>query len=169
MQINKLRSEIFTVDMNLNVLSIALLAQPLVAASLRRLFSKGVGEQDIVELANFLFKRSNGMDVGSSTNADKQSLKSGRLQKYGSGVKSTIVQELNQQVHKLRNQIDQLQRLKQDLDEQNQKMLSVLAYSDPVVKFLHRSDDSFSNNNDNVKILAIITFILYFYTFVMLD
>jgi hypothetical protein len=53
-----------------------LLAQPLVAPSLQRLFYKGVVEQDIVELAN-LFERSNVIDGGSSTNADKQSLMSG--------------------------------------------------------------------------------------------
>jgi hypothetical protein len=40
-------------------------------------------------------------------------------------------------------------------------MLSVLAYSDPVVKFLQGSDHSFSNDNDNVKILATIAFTLY--------
>jgi hypothetical protein len=40
-------------------------------------------------------------------------------------------------------------------------MLSVLAYSDPVVKFLRGLDHSFSNDNDNVKILATIAFTLY--------
>jgi hypothetical protein len=73
--------------------------------SLQRLFTKGVVEQDIIELANFLFERSNvaDADIGCSiTNIDKQSLMSG-LQKHGGGIKSTI-QELNQQVDKLRNQ-----------------------------------------------------------------
>ena len=143
LQLNKLRSEISTVNINLNVLRTALLAQPLVAPSLQRLFSKGVVEQDIVELANFLFERSNVIDGGSSTNADKQSLMSG-LQKYG-GVK-TIIQKLNQQADELRNQIYQLQRQKQDLKEQNQKMLSILAYSKPLVEFLDGSAHSFSND-----------------------
>jgi hypothetical protein len=40
-------------------------------------------------------------------------------------------------------------------------MLSIIAYSDPVVKFLQGSDHSFSNDNDNVKILATIAFTLY--------
>jgi hypothetical protein len=53
----------------------ALLAQPLVSPSLQRLFSKGVAEQDIVELANLLFERSreHGIDSG-STMIDEQSL-----------------------------------------------------------------------------------------------
>src|ERR1051326_1148103 len=155
-QLNKLRSEIATVSNNLTFLRTALLAQPLVGPSLQRLFSKGLSEQDIVELAN-TFERSHsdsgdgGSDGGSSTNIDRQSLISGR-QKYG-GIKSTI-QELNQKV-------DELQRQKEGLDEQNQKMLSILAYSKPVVEFLHGSADSLRNDDDNTKILAMIAFILY--------
>jgi hypothetical protein len=87
---------------------------------------------------------------GSSTNIDRQSLISA-LQKYG-GIKSTI-QELNQQV-------DELQRQKKDLYGQNQKMLSILANSKPIVEFLHGSADSLSDD-DNIKILAMIAFILY--------
>ncbi len=45
-------------------------------------------------------------------------------------------------------------------------MLSVLAYSDPLVKFLHGSDDSFSNDENNVKILAMVEFVLYTCTLV---
>jgi hypothetical protein len=159
LQLNKLRSEISTVNMNLNFSRIALLAQPLVGPSLQRLFSKGLVEQDIVELANFLFERSNVIDGGSSTNADKQSLMSG-LEKYGGGVK-TIIQKLNQQTDELRNQIYQLQRQKQDLKEQNQKMLSILAYSKPLVEFLDGSAHSFSNDEDNITPLTLIACILY--------
>jgi hypothetical protein len=130
LQLNKLRSEISTINMNLSVSRTALLAQPLVAPSLQRLFSKGVVEQDIIELAN-LFERSH-RDGDSSTNMDK-----------------------------LRNIIDELQRQKQGLDEQNQKILSVLAYSKPLVEFLDGSDHSFSSDEDSVKILAIIAFALY--------
>ncbi|MGA9171815.1 MAG: hypothetical protein WBZ20_16880, partial [Nitrososphaeraceae archaeon] len=128
-------------------------------------------EQDIVELAN-IFERSHSdssNDIGndkknssssSSTGTDKQSLTG--LQKYG-GKKLNAIQELNQQVDKLRNQIDELQTYKKDLEEQNQKMLSILAYSKPVVQFLNRSDDdhSFGNDYNNVKILATIAIILY--------
>src|SRR6187200_485679 len=146
--------------MNLNVSRTALLAQPLVAPSLQRLFSKGVVEQDIIELANFLFERSHGDGGGGgSTNIDKQSLIDD-LKKYA-GIKSTI-QELNQQEAKLRNQVDELQRQKQGLDGQNQKMLSVIVKSKPLVEFLYGSDHSFSNDNDNVKApLAMIAFILH--------
>ncbi|HZD82868.1 MAG TPA: hypothetical protein VE076_08330 [Nitrososphaeraceae archaeon] len=165
LQLNKLQSEISTVNMNLNVSRTALLAQPLVGPSLQRLFSKGILEQDIIELANFLFERSNGADGdggSGSTNIDKQPLMRG-LQVHGGGIKSTIIQELNQQVDKLRNQIDELQRQKQGLDEQNQKMLSVIVKSKPLVEFLgDGSDHSFSNDNDNVKApLAMIAFILH--------
>ena len=166
-QLNKLRSEIATVNVNLSFSRMALVAQPLVAPSLQRLFSKGVAEQDIVELAN-LFERSyshgNGSnsDVsggdsnsGSGANIDRQSLIRG-LQKYG-GIK-TIIQELNQE-------IDELQTKKKDLDEQNQKMLSILVYSKPIVEFLNRSDNEYSfSDKDNVKIFAMIAntlFLLY--------
>jgi hypothetical protein len=134
LQLNKLRSEISTINMNLSVSRTALLAQPLVAPPLQRLFSKGVVEQDIIELAN-LFERSH-RDGDSSTNIDK-----------------------------LRNIIDELQRQKQGVDEQNQKILSVLAYSKPLVEFLDGSDHSFSSDEDSVKILSMIAFalcILYF-------
>jgi hypothetical protein len=130
LQLNKLRSEISTVNMNLNFSRTALISQPLVAPSLQRLFSKGVGEQDIVELAN-LFERSH-RDGDGGTNIDK-----------------------------LRNIIDELQRQKQGLDEQNQKMLSVLAYSKPLVEFSQGLDDSFSNNDDNLEILTMISSTLY--------
>ena len=164
LQLNKLQSEISTVNMNLNVSRTALLAQPLVGPSLQRLFSKGIVEQDIVELANFLFERSNGADGdggSGSTNIDKQPLMNAS-QIHGGGIKSTIIQQLNQQVDKLRNQIDELQRQKQGLDEQNQKMLSVIVKSKPLVEFLYRSDHSFSNDNDNLKApLAMIAFILH--------
>jgi cell division protein FtsB len=159
-KLNTLRSDIVTVNENLNVSRIALFAQPLVGPSLQRLFSKGLVEQDIVELVNILFGRSRGNSGGNSNNnIDKQSLVED-LKKYGNII--STIQELNQQADKLRNQIDELQRRNQDLEGQNQKMLSILANSEPVVEFLHRSDDhSFSNDNDNVKILALIAFILH--------
>ena len=124
---------------------------------MQRLFSKGVTEQDIVELAN-LFERSFSYGGGSerddsrtpaTTNVDRQSLIRG-LQKYG-GIK-TIIQEFNQQ-------IEELQRQKKDLDEQNQRLLSVLTSSKPIVEFLERSDNNYSlsNDKDNLKILAMIT------------
>ena len=153
-KLDKLRSDIVTVNTNLNVSRIALLAQPLVGPSFQRLFSKGLVEQDIVDLAN-IFERSHG--GGSGT--DKQSLVED-LKKYGNIISTT--QELNQQADKLRNQIDELQRREEGLEGQNQKMLSLVAYSEPFVEFLHGSDDhSFSNDNDNVKILAMIAFTLY--------
>jgi hypothetical protein len=167
-QLNSLRSEIATVSINLNFSRTALLAQPLVGPSLQRLFSKGVAEQDIVELAN-LFERSYYHHGSSSTsssessdsssnsngniNTDRESLIRG-LQRYG-GIK-TIIQELSQE-------IDELQTKKKDLDEQNQKMLSILVSSKPIVEFLNRSDNdySLSADKDNVKILAMIAYTLF--------
>jgi hypothetical protein len=81
-----------------------MLAQTLVGPSLQRLFSKGVVEEDIIELANFLFERSNEANGGNNTDTNE-------LQKYGR-IKFTI-QQLKQQADKLRNQIDELQRQKQ--------------------------------------------------------
>jgi transcriptional regulator with XRE-family HTH domain len=110
LKINELRSEISTVSINLNALRKGLLAQPLVASSLQRLFSKGVVEQDIVELANLFDRSSN--DGADKSNIDRQSLLT-ELQKYGS-IKSTI-QELTQQVDRLRNEISALQKQKQQV------------------------------------------------------
>jgi septation ring formation regulator EzrA len=107
-QLNKLRAEIAIVNINLNISRTAWLSQPLLGPSLQRLFSKGVVEQDIIELANFL-ERSNESKGGNSTDTNE-------LQKYGR-IKFTI----EQQADKLRNQIDELQRQKQRLDEQIQK------------------------------------------------
>jgi hypothetical protein len=89
-------------------------------------------------------------------NTDRESLIRG-LQRYG-GIK-TIIQELSQE-------IDELRTKKKDLDEQNQKMLSILVSSKPIVEFLNRSDNdySLSADNGNVKILAMIAttlFLLY--------
>ena len=165
-QLNKLRSEIATVSINLNISRTALLAQPLVGPSLQRLFSKGVAEQDIVELAN-LSERSyshhgssteiaDSSSSNSNINTNRESLIRG-LQRYG-GIK-TIIQELSQE-------IDELQTKKKDLDEQNQKMISILVSSKPIVEFLNRSDNNYSlsGDKDNVKILAMIAstlFLLY--------
>ena len=54
---------------------------------------------------------------------------------------------------------------KQGLDEHNQKIISILANSEIVVKFLNRSDHSFGNDKENVKILATIAFALYILLF----
>ena len=49
------------------------------------------------------------------------------------------------------------------MDEQNQKMLSILVNSRPIVEFLNRSDNdySISSDKDNVKILAMIATAFY--------
>jgi DNA-binding transcriptional MerR regulator len=91
LQLNKLRSDISAVNINLNVSRTALLAQPLVGPSLQRLFSKGVVEQDIVELANFLFERSNGIndgggDGGSNNNNNNNSTNTGKQSPASSGI-----------------------------------------------------------------------------------
>jgi cell division protein FtsB len=161
LQLNKLRSEIAIVNINLNVLRTALLAQPLVGPSLQRLFSRGIVEQDIVELANLLERSNavNGSGSGNSPEIDIQSLMSGLLQ-HGGRIKSAI-QELSDQADILRNQIGELQRQKQGLDEQNQNMLSIIAYSKPLDVFLNGQDHLFTNDKDNLKILIMFGLILY--------
>jgi chromosome segregation ATPase len=106
---------------------------------------------------NILFEGSLS-NSSSSINTNKQSLTED-LKKYGSII--STIQEFNHRVDKLKNQIDELQKRKQCLEAQNQKIISILTNSEIVVKFLNRSDDSIGNDKENVKILAIITFILY--------
>ena len=58
LKLNKLRADIANVNLNLDHSRIALFVQPLVGPSLQRLLSKGLVEQDIVELVNILFEGS---------------------------------------------------------------------------------------------------------------
>jgi hypothetical protein len=160
LKLNKLRSEISTTSANLNILRTASFAQPVVGLSLQKLLSKGLNEVDIVELADILFEGfpyNNSSSSTSNKDTNKQTLIED-LKKYGSI--NSVLQELFQQANRLRGQIDELQKQKQHLEVQNQKMLYTLANSEPIIKFLHRSNDSFDIDKENVKILAFITFIL---------
>jgi hypothetical protein len=164
LKLNRLRADITNDNLNLHHSRIALFVQPLVGPSLQRLLSKGLVEQDIVELVNILFEGSLS-NSDSSINTNKQSLIED-LKKYGSIISTT--QELNRQVDKLKNQIDELQERKRGLEAHNQKIISILANSEIVVKFLNGSDDSIGNDKENVKILAIMHLFYIPCTFVTL-
>jgi hypothetical protein len=64
------------------------------------------------------------------------------------------------QADKLRSQIAELQTQKQGLEENNQKMLSIVAYSKPLDDFLNWQDHSFANYEDNLEILIMIGLVL---------
>jgi predicted acetyltransferase len=160
LKLSELRSEISTTSANLNFLRTASFAQPLVGLSLQKLLSKGLNEVDIVELADILFEgfpdNNSSISTGNK-DTNKQSLIVD-LKKYGSI--NSVLQELVQQANRLRGQIDELQKQKQHLGVQNQMMLYTIANSEPIIKFLHGSNDSFNIDKENVKILAVIVFIL---------
>lgn len=73
------------------------------------------------------------------------------MKKYGSI--NSVLQELVQQANRLRGQIDEMQKQKQHLEVRNQKVLYTLANSEPIIKFLHGSNNSIINDKENVKIL----------------
>ncbi len=152
LKLNRLRSEISTTSASLNILRTASFAQPLVGLSLQKLLLKGLNEVDIIELADILFEGFPDNSSSSTSNKDinKQSLKED-LKKYGSI--NSVLQELVQQANRLRGQIDEMQKQKQHLEVRNQKVLYTLANSEPIIKFLHGSNNSIINDKENVKIL----------------
>ena len=87
-KLDKLRSEIFTINASLNSSRAVLFAQPLVGLSLQWLLSKGLVEANIVELADILFEGSPGNSTRSSKDTNKESLIED-LKKYGN-IKSTV-------------------------------------------------------------------------------
>jgi hypothetical protein len=142
LKLDKLRSEISTVNRELNSSRAALLAQPLVGPALQRLFYNGIREQDIIELSN-LFERyrrdNNDNSSSSSSNIDKQSLMN-QLQKYGS-IESAI-RELTQKINKLNNDAESLEAKKKQLIDRNSRMFSMLGYSKQITYYFKGMIDS---------------------------
>jgi hypothetical protein len=120
LKLDKLRSEISSVNRELNSSRAALLAQPLVGPALQRLFYNGIREQDIIDLSNLFerYRRSNG-------NIDKQSLMA-ELEKYGD-IESTM-QQLSQKLDQLKNEVLSLESRRNELNHENRQILNIMLY-----------------------------------------
>jgi hypothetical protein len=120
---------------------------PSIGPLLIRLSQSGVREQDIVDIAELL---KNDAGISSSSTSSKRGigieeirLLIAELRTYGS-IKSTM-EQLSQKVDKLRNQVASLRIEKQNLNAQNQRMLSTLQYSKQLVDFFSGSSLSLRN------------------------
>jgi hypothetical protein len=151
LKLMKTRSEIDSVAQSLIIARAALLSQPVIGVSLQRLFAKGLQEHDIVEIAN-LFERSN-------DDVDKQALLGG-LQKYR--ILNIVIEKLNQELERLKHKAIALGLEKQRMDQQDQRMTSLLTHSKETVNLLRSHDlSNYSEAKDeNMKILAMFSLIL---------
>jgi predicted acetyltransferase len=149
-KLSKARSENDIITRCLNIARKTLLDQPVIGAMLKTLFEKGIREQDIIDVAN-LFER--------SSNNDKEALLEG-LMKYQ--IVKTIVEKLNQQIERLRENVSNLYVEKERLDQRNQRMRSLLARSKETVVFLGRQDslNHYEAEDENVKLLIMISLFL---------
>jgi hypothetical protein len=117
----------------------------LVGPALQRLFENGIKEQDIIELAIVFGMYSSshsgsGRGGGGGNNAiDKQTLIS-ELAKYGS-VKA-MMQALDQRNDELKNEVASLEAKKNELNNRNHRMLSILAFSEQITYYFKGMVDS---------------------------
>ena len=149
LKLDKLRSEISTVNSELNSSRAALLAQPLVGPALQKLFYNGIREQDIIDLSNLFerYRRSNG-------NIDKQSLIA-KLEKYGS-IESTI-QQLTQKLEQLKNKVLSLESKRNELNHQNRQILDIMLYCKEVSGFFRGA--AFSLRNEILMQIVLLGYI----------
>jgi predicted transcriptional regulator len=156
-KINMLRGEVDRLSQEENSLRAQLLILPLVAPSLTRLRREGVSEQDIIDIAELL--KCNGGRDNSGTGVTTQEMRSliAELRRYGS-IKSTI-SHLNQNIEKLKNQVNNLRIEKKDLNAQNRAMSLALQNLKQIASFF--SGSSMSMRNEIIGLVSIISYITY--------
>lgn len=156
-KLDMLRGEVDRLSQEEGRIRAQLLILPLVAPSLTRLLQGGVSEQDIIDIAELL-KRNGGRD-NSSTGVTMQEMRSllAELRGYGT-IKSTISQ-LNQNVEKLKNQVNNLRLEKKDLHAQIKAMSLALQNLKQIASFF--SGSSMSMRNEIIGLISIISYITY--------
>ena len=155
-KVENLRAEANRLNQQLTKLRSELLMQPLLGPALAKLFQSGVKEQDIIDTAAIFERYSAG--GGGGGGGDIRSLIA-QLDKYG-GLKSAI-QDLTQQEDKLTKEVSSLQAQKQDLQIENQTMMSSLITSSSRVDFLN--GEIYSLKNEIMRLLSIAAFIIMIY------
>ena len=145
-KLDRLRSDAVYFNHELDSLRSTLTTQPLVGPALQRLFENGIKEQDIIELAIVFGMYSSshsgsgrGGGGGGNNAIDKQTLIS-ELAKYGS-VKA-MMQALDQRNDELKNEVASLEAKKNELNNRNHRMLSILAFSEQITYYFKGMVDS---------------------------
>jgi hypothetical protein len=144
-KLDKLRSDAVYFNQEIDRLRSTLTTQPLVGPALQRLFENGIKEQDIIELAIIfgMYTSSSRSDSGRGRDGnnpiDKQTLIS-ELDKYGS-VKA-MMQALEQRNDELKNDIASLEANKNELNNRNHTMISILTFSKQIMYYFKRIVDS---------------------------
>lgn len=156
-KVNMLRGEVDRLSQDEDRLRAQLLKLPLVVPSLTRLLREGVSEQDIIDIAELL--KRNGDRDNSGTGVTMQEMRSliAELRRYGS-IESTI-SHLNQNVEKLKNQVNNLRIEKKDLNAQNKATSLALQNLKQIVSFF--SGSSMSMRNEIIALASIISYITY--------
>jgi polyhydroxyalkanoate synthesis regulator phasin len=150
-EVEKLRAEINGLHQQLSKLRAESSMHQLIGPILAKLFQSGVKEQDIID-AVAIFERYTAAGGG-----DRRSLIA-QLDKY-SGLKPAV-QDLTQQADKLTKEVSSLQTQKQDLQIENQKMMSSLIYSSHTVDFLNGK--IYSLKNEIMRLVSIAAFVIMY-------
>jgi hypothetical protein len=133
------------------------LLNPLIGPALSKLITRGLSEQDIINIAAAIEKYAAGgantsSAAGSST-TDKQSQLISDLEKYG-GLKSTI-ERLTQHENMLTRDLELLSNQKQELEQNNQTIFSSYIHLSRTRDFLQGA--AFSLRNEISSLAAIYT------------
>ena len=135
-KLDRLRSDAVYFNQEIDSLRSTLTTQPLVGPALQRLFENGIKEQDIIELAIiFGMYRSSHSDSGrggGNNPIDKQTLIN-ELAKYGSV--QAMIQALEQRNDELKNEVASLEAKKNELNDRNNRMLPILAFSKQIMYY----------------------------------
>ena len=131
--------------------------QKSICPALAKLFQNGLKEQDIIDVAD-IFERYSAGGVSGGGGSDRRSLIA-ELAKYG-GLKSAMG-ELTQQAEKLTNEVSSLQAQKQDLQIENQTIMSSLITSSRRVDFLN--GEIYSLKNEIMRLFSIVAFAIMIY------
>jgi peptidoglycan hydrolase CwlO-like protein len=133
-----------------------LLSNPLIGPKLLKLIQSGLTEQDIINVANLIEKYATLYGARVDSNTDKKSIVSD-LNKYG-GLSSAI-EGLSKKVDMLRKDLAFLENQKQDLEGDNQRMLSSSNRLRYIVSFLEGT--AFSLRYEIINLVFICMYIIY--------
>ena len=135
-----------------------MLLNPLIAPTLLKLIQRGLGHQDIIDVADIIEKygstagASSGGGSAAGSSSDRRLLISD-LDKY-MGLKSAI-ENLTEQANTLRRDADSLKNQKQELEQNNQRTFSSYIQSSHTLDFLQGV--VFSLRNEITSLAAIYT------------
>jgi hypothetical protein len=151
-KLQKMRDEFNNLRKEQSKLRIEILSNPLIGPKLLKLIQSGVSEQDIINVAAVIEKYS----ALAGNNIDNQSLVSD-IEKYA-GLHSAV-EHLTKQVDMLRKDAVFLENQKQNLDQDNQRILSSSIRLRHIVDFLE--GNVFSLRSEIMNLILICIFIMH--------